>query len=262
MRDVGERTCRNRRASKIGAACGVGGSLCLLAGTLLHPMSADPAQPLAAFAEYAADRFWIASHLSQAFGVFLIVAALIVLARQVYTVTASPWCIVAGGGAVATLAVTAALQAVDGIALKAMVDIWAATPAAQKDVAFSSALAVRQIEIGLASMSCLVFGLTAGLYGAVLVGDHRYPKWISGLAFTGGTLMIAADGLHGFFGTHHGDQYAGNGAAARVDRRDCMRDVADNPSWTAGARRLKHRSLGQTDGSVVKNWSRLHRAEM
>jgi hypothetical protein len=62
------------------------------------------------------------------------------------------------------VAVTAALQAVDGIALKAMVDAWAVTPAAQKDLAFYAALAIRQVEIGLASMVSLLFGLTVNVY--------------------------------------------------------------------------------------------------
>ena len=48
-------------------------------GTALHPMSADPNVPLAAFAEYAADRHWIASHLLQLASVALMVAALVLL---------------------------------------------------------------------------------------------------------------------------------------------------------------------------------------
>jgi hypothetical protein len=45
-------------------------------------MKADPNDALAAFAEYAADHFWVASHLTQLLGVTLIVAALLVLGQQ------------------------------------------------------------------------------------------------------------------------------------------------------------------------------------
>ena len=69
----------------------------------------------------------------------------------------------------------AALQAVDGVALKAAVDAWAAAPAAEKPAAFSAAFAVRQIEIGLASLLSILFGATAALYGLLLYGDGRYP---------------------------------------------------------------------------------------
>jgi hypothetical protein len=63
----------------LGAACAASGVLLLLVGTLLHPMGADPNDPAAAFAEYAGDRFWIASHLVQLAGMAAIVAALLFL---------------------------------------------------------------------------------------------------------------------------------------------------------------------------------------
>jgi len=91
-------------------------------------------------------------------------AALLILAQQIETARGKAWAYITAGSAVAGLAVAAALQAVDGIALKAMVNAWAAAPLAQKEVAFHAALAVRQIEVGLASMLCLLFGLTACLY--------------------------------------------------------------------------------------------------
>ena len=57
---------------------------------------------------------------------------------------------IATAGATVSLALAAALQAVDGIALKSMVDAWAAAPASEKRVVFHAAFAVRQLEIGLA----------------------------------------------------------------------------------------------------------------
>ena len=50
------------------------GALLLFAGTYLHPMSADPNVPLAAFMEYAADQHWVSSHLMQFSGIALMVA--------------------------------------------------------------------------------------------------------------------------------------------------------------------------------------------
>jgi hypothetical protein len=72
---------------------------------------------------------------------------------------------VAAGGAIASLAVTTVLQGVDGIALKVMVDAWAVAPAAQKEIAFHAAFAVRQVGIGLATMASLMFGITATVNG-------------------------------------------------------------------------------------------------
>lgn len=95
------------------------------------------------------------------------------------------------------------LQAVDGIALKTMVDAWATAPTAQKEATFQAALTVRQMEIGLAGMMNIMFGLTAICYGTALLVDHTYPKWIGGLAVVGGVattiagIMMAYTGFSG-----------------------------------------------------------------
>src|SRR3954471_20518925 len=156
-----------RIASKVETTCAIAGSVLLFVGTYMHPMGADPNEAAAAFTEYAADHLWIASHLTQLAGVALIVAALLFLARQLET-NDERWAHLAKAGAIVSLALATALQAVDGIALKAMVDAWAAAPAAQKEAAFYAAFAVRQVEIGLASTASLSFGFTAAVYGMAL----------------------------------------------------------------------------------------------
>ena len=140
-------------ADKAGAGCAIAGATLLFVGTYLHPMEADPNEPVAAFTEYAVDHLWVASHLTQLTGVVLAVAALLFLAQQMESVRGRDWSRLAAEsgkrrvlarlgrvgemGAIASLALAAALQAVDGIALKRMADAWAAAPAAQKEVALS-----------------------------------------------------------------------------------------------------------------------------
>src|SRR4030095_2039143 len=104
--------------ARTGAACAISGSLLLFVGTYLHPMGADRNDAVAAFTEYAADRLWVASHLTQLLGVALMVAALLVLTEQLQAKGRTGWLRLAAGGAVASLALAAVLQAVDGIALK------------------------------------------------------------------------------------------------------------------------------------------------
>jgi hypothetical protein len=176
----------------MGATCAITGSISLFIGTYLHPMAADPNQAVAAFAEYAADHLWVASHLTQLAGIALIVSALTLLAQQLRMGPAAAWAGIAATGATVSLAVAAALQAVDGIALKHMVDAWAATTAAQKEGIFHAAFAVRQIEIGLASMLGLSMGLTVTVYGVALLTDQTYPKWVGALAIIGGIPTMAA----------------------------------------------------------------------
>jgi uncharacterized membrane protein YhaH (DUF805 family) len=182
----------HRSDSKFGAVCAVVGAVLLLVGTYLHPMQADPNDAVAAFTEYAADRLWVASHLTQLAGVTLMVAALLILARRLEATSGSTWPRLAAGGAIASLALAAALQAVDGIAMKAMVDAWAIAPATQTEAGFYAAFAVRQIEIGLASAASMLFGLTVTAYGAALWCNRTYPKWVAVLAILAGPQMTIA----------------------------------------------------------------------
>jgi hypothetical protein len=180
--------------AKMGAACAIAGSVLLLVGTYLHPMSAEPNDAVAAFTEYAADRLWVASHLTQLAGVALIVAALLLVAQQLEARSSKALSRIAGAGAIASLAIATALQAVDGIALKVLVDDWAVAPSSRKEVVFYAAFAVRQVEIGIASMLSLSLGLTVTVYGIALFVDNTYLKWLGGLAIVGG-VPTAASGI-------------------------------------------------------------------
>jgi hypothetical protein len=188
------------RENRIGAVCAIVGTMLLLAGTWLHPMPADPNKAVQAFAAYADDRLWVASHLAQLVGIALALGALVILARQLETGGAAVWARLASAGAIASLALAAALQAVDGIALRAMVENWAAVAAAQKESAFQSAFAVRQVEIGLASVLSLVLGATATLFGVALLDGLKYPRWIGGLAIAGGASTALSGVVMAFSG--------------------------------------------------------------
>src|SRR5262245_20127424 len=152
--------------NKLATILACAGAVALSIGTFLHPAGAAPNDAPAAFAEYAADRTWIFSHLLQFAGVALMMGALVLLARWLGGGRAAGWVLLCVASAAAGLAVAAALQAVDGVALKAMVDVWAAAPPAEQTTAIYAALAVRQVEIGLAALLGVMLGLTAIVYGA------------------------------------------------------------------------------------------------
>ncbi len=165
----------------------------LFVGTFLHPSGADPNDALAAFTEYADDQLWIASHLTQLLGVAMMVGALVHLSRILATGFASGWAWLGGAGAIASLASAAALQAVDGIALKIMVDAWAEAAEPDRTTLFYAAYGVRQIEVGLASIMSLLFGLTVGVYGVALIADRSFARWLGWLAIIGGIPTAVAD---------------------------------------------------------------------
>jgi hypothetical protein len=113
-------------------------------------------------------------------------AALVALTATLERGRASNWGRLAVVGVTASIAVAAALQAVDGVALKSMVDRWAAAIGQEQRIAFEAALAVRQIEIGLASLVNILFGLTLSLYGMAVLRSSRYPKWLGAIGLAGG----------------------------------------------------------------------------
>jgi hypothetical protein len=180
-----------RGSTRAGAVCAIAGTALLAVGTYLHPLDADPNDAVAAFTEYAADHLWVASHLTQLLGVALMVAALSFLGRQLSGAGAA-WARLGWGSAIAGLAIAAALQAVDGVALKRMVDAWMTAPPAHRESVFHAAFAVRQIEIGLASMLSLALGATSAVYGVALLLDGTYPRSLGALAVIGGAATVLA----------------------------------------------------------------------
>ncbi len=120
--------------NRIGPVCAIGGAISLFIGTWMHPMNSDPNVAVAAFSEYAAADTWVTGHLMQLLGVTLMTAALLLLLRRLSDGSAAEYVVLATAGAIAGLATAAALQAVDGVALKVMVDKWAASASTEKPI--------------------------------------------------------------------------------------------------------------------------------
>ena len=73
-----------------------------------------------------------------------------------------------------------------------MVDGWMATAEPGKAALFQAAFGVRQIEVGLASITSLLLGLTASTYGMALLIDRRFPRWQGAFAIVGGAPTAIA----------------------------------------------------------------------
>jgi hypothetical protein len=187
---------------KVGSVTAILGAVSLFIGVALHPHP-DPGNAPVAFAEYAADRLWVTSHLIEFLGVSLMVVALFALTRSLADEPVAWIADLAFATALVALAVAAVLQAVDGIALKVMVDRWMSVAEPQKQTAFEAAFAVRQIEIGLASYTPMLLGTTALLFGIALAASAAYPAWLGWIAIVGGTgtavggLLTAYSGFSG-----------------------------------------------------------------
>jgi hypothetical protein len=179
-------------SERLGGALAFAGAAVLLASTLLHPAGADPGDAPAAFAEYAASGIWVGVHLGQFVGVVLLAATLVALAATLEPGYPAAIGMIASAGAAAMIAVAAALQAVDGVALKIAVDRWTTVAPDARALAFETAFAIRQIEIGLAALLSVLAGLTLSVVSVAMLAGHRYPRWFAALGTLGGVGTLAA----------------------------------------------------------------------
>ena len=181
-----------RVQAQVGAVLLVLGVVASIIGNSLHPVREDPMDNPRVFQEYAQSDEWILAHLGQFAGYLFAFAGLIVLSQlllggRTRIAVAAHLGVV---GATASLAVAAVLQAVDGIALKAMVDNWAQAPGPQQAVAFGAAESVRWLEIGINSLFRLLQGTTLIVVGLALALSDRFPRWLGWLGVIFGLALV------------------------------------------------------------------------
>ena len=168
----------------------LGGLILNAAVTMLFHPAGDEDVHEAIFAEYAASDSWEWVHFGQFVGVLLTLGGLIVL-HLVLRSRAPMLSVFAAGLTVATAAVWAVLQAVDGVTLKQAVDAWVAADGADKAVRFADAEIVRWTEWGAQSYFRVLLGATLLLFGAAILAARVLAAWIAWIAALAGILSIA-----------------------------------------------------------------------
>jgi hypothetical protein len=181
---------RPRNQAGVSSSLLIAGAVLLFVGTLLHPMHEDPNDALRAFGEYSADHNWLFSHMAQLAGVVAMVAGMLLIIGRLFDGPARDFALLTVVFGAASLAAAAALQAVDGIALKAMVNAWAVADDAAKASLFNATFAVRQIEIGFAAVSAVLLGLTVLLANIALQQAKYGPVWMSLLGSAGAVGVL------------------------------------------------------------------------
>ena len=168
----------------------------------LHPAHEPANSHAAVFAEYANSANWTMVHLGQFAGMLVIVAGLLVLFRALNVHSGMAGLVAQGAAvsAIVTLALYGILQAIDGVALKQVVNAWAAAPEAEKAARFASAEAIRWLEWGGRSYQDFMFGLTFVLFAIVIVWTARIPRLFGLLVGLTGIAYIAQGFVTGFEG--------------------------------------------------------------
>jgi hypothetical protein len=194
----------SRRYYRVGAASGVLGVVLLMLGTALHPVPDDGNDAAVAFGVYAevSRSVWLAAHLLPLAGISGMVLAMVLLSWAVAsTGTGRLWARLTEVTGAAAIAVTAVLQAVDGVALKAIVDMWAHASTTDRSALFAAAQAVRQVEIGMDTVFSLSLALTTLAFAVVLWEARGAGRILTVVSLaTAATAAVAGVlfGLQGF----------------------------------------------------------------
>jgi hypothetical protein len=138
----------------------------------------EPHNLVVTLPQYSGNPKWLAVHLGQFIGQFLVVIGLVALYRSL---TVGPSAALAFLGFVTTLvsfSTYAAVQGVDGFGIKFVADKWVNASDAEKGVAFRVAEAVRHIEVGLTTLSVFLAGIAFMFFGLAIAMSDEYPRWL------------------------------------------------------------------------------------
>ena len=155
---------------------------------IFHP-SGEEDHHEAIFAEYAASQGWVATHFAEFILVLVALAGLLVLCNALRQDTPC-LALLATGAVIATGAMWAVLQAVDGVTLKQAVDAWATASGPDKAARFADAEAIRWAEWGLQSYFRLLLGVVFLLLGVATAVSRLIPRWLGVLLLLGGLLSL------------------------------------------------------------------------
>lgn len=169
----------------------VGFVLNALVTSLFHPAGSEDDHPVI-FSKYADSDGWVAIHFGQFLGILIALAGLLVLhqvlkGRGAVGVLA----LLAAGAAVATGALFAVLQGVDGVALKQTVEAWDSASGSEQALRYGDAETVRWTEWGVQSYFRFFLGVTLALYGTSIVGSRRIAAWLGWVAVLAGLMSVA-----------------------------------------------------------------------
>ncbi|WP_448613394.1 hypothetical protein [Modestobacter sp. URMC 112] len=142
------------------------------------------------FARYAASAAWEWVHFAQFVGVLAALGGLLVL-HLVLRRLAPRLSAFAAGATVATAAVWAVLQAVDGVTLKQAVDAWVAADGSEETVRLGDAEVVRWTEWGLQSYFRVTLGVALLLFGATMLTTRAVVAWVGWVAALAGLISVA-----------------------------------------------------------------------
>ncbi len=168
---------------RIGAMCGIIGSVLFMVANIVHPRSPNIQITVHQIETVARSNIWITDHLLLLLGGVLLLPALLALQRSIPTGPGATWAYLGSVLAVVSTSLWVVLMALDGITSKVVHVAWAGAPEAEKTIALRVAEAMEEIDVGLFSVYIIVFfGLTFSLFGLAVARSDGFPQWLGWVA--------------------------------------------------------------------------------
>ena len=192
-------TAEPRTQLRLGALSAILGALLALVVNLLYPIPPD--DPEALLTLIASNANWSLLNLALMISTLLILGGLHSLSQVAQGSLARGLARLGVLIAIPGAGIMLIGLAVDGFAMKALADLWANAPVADKADTFRAALAVEQVQRALFHTWAAFFVgapfLLLGLSG--LVAGGGFPRWLGLMAALGGAGALIA-GAAGFLG--------------------------------------------------------------
>ena len=178
----------DRGLLKLAGGLLLGGFLALFVVTsVFHPSHDENNHPVI-FGKYDHSDAWVTVHYGQFVAVLIALAGFLVLHHVLEARGRTPILAkLALGSTIASAAVWAVLQSIDGVALKEATEAWASASGPEKAARFGDAEAVRWAEWGLQSYFRLLLGATFILFGTAAARAGIVSRVIGGIAILAGS---------------------------------------------------------------------------
>ena len=183
-----------RHFSRVGTVAAFSGLVVYGAAAAFHPWT-PPHETEAAFADYAAEPYWVLIHLGELLGILLLATAVIALAFRLRRGVSGVWATLGAAAMLVSVSAYAVFIAVDGVALGILVDRWAEAGGERQELLYETAYAVRQIEAGLFGVQWLMFGIVAGLFAAAFFATAENAlraDWFAGMGWLSVVASLGA----------------------------------------------------------------------
>jgi len=182
---------------RLGSLCLSVGAIVLVISNILLPRPDDPGNVGKYIATVAFTRggLWEASHFFLAVGLWALMIGLAGVYRSISAGAGATWARLGFYGVIVGTTLWTVFLALDGLGLPRVVDMWQKAPGADRSTLFLVAEALGMLDLGLVSMTIIVYWLALSFVGIGMALSSLYPKWMGWALIILGAVTMVAVGL-------------------------------------------------------------------